>query len=119
MSQSPFSISFVAPPEPPGIPADTDYVGEPPGRAARTADPNPKESRSCQESVRMASQARATAARLGVSGADVSQALARPDRVGPDERDPARPVFRRGDLDVVTGRDGVVIFLRRSRASGR
>lgn len=117
VSQSPFSISFVAPPEPSGTPAGTDYVGDPPGRASQAADPGPRGSRSRQGSVRMTSQARAAAARLGVSAAEVSQALTRPDRVGPDERDPARTVFRRGDLDVVTGRDGVVIFLRRSRAS--
>ena len=117
VSESPFSISFIAPPEladPPAAAQTPRAVSGGTTRSAARSSPAPADG---QGSVRLTAQARAAASRLGVSTSDVSRVLASPETVGPDERDSSRMVFRRGDLEVVTGRDGVVIFLRRSRKS--
>jgi hypothetical protein len=63
--------------------------------------------------LRMTRGARDAAAGLGVTDGEVRRCLDAPDDVSPDPDAPARTRFRRGDLVVLAGPDGMVLRLDR------
>ena len=66
--------------------------------------------------LRMTRGAREAATGMRVTEADIKRCLDAPDDVSPDPNTPSRTRFRRGNLVVVAGADGMVLRVnRRSR----
>jgi hypothetical protein len=65
--------------------------------------------------LRMTSGAREAATGMKIADADVQRCLDAPDDVSPDPDNPSRTRFRRGDLVVVAGADGMVLRVNRRR----
>jgi hypothetical protein len=63
--------------------------------------------------VQMTRGAREAATGLKVSDRDIQRCLDAPDDVFPDENTPSRTRFRRGDLIVLAGADGMVLRVDR------
>jgi len=95
----PFALTFMAPPDAP----ENDQVHE---RGAQVE---------AQEQVNWLPKAKAAAGALGVTQEQVALTLANPDEARPDARDPRCTVFQRDNLTVVTGREGRVIAVRRTK----
>ncbi len=73
-------------------------------------------SRQVAATVRMTRGAREAATGMKLADADIQRCLDAPDDVSPDERTPSRTRFRRGELVVLAGADGMVLRVdRRSR----
>ena len=100
-----FALSFLAPPV---LDGDFDAFDEEPRFPAHSA-PSVKNA----GDVRWHPKAKVAAGQMGISETQVAEALASPDDVQPDARDPKCMLFRRGKLTVVTGREGLVIAVRR------
>jgi hypothetical protein len=92
------ALTFLAPPSPGGD-DDSD--------APRTRDGSPT------GGVRMTRGAREAATGLKVSDRDIQRCLDAPDDVSPDPHTPSRTRFRRGDLLVLAGADGMVLRIDR------
>lgn len=97
-----FALSFLAPPV-----LDTDVDD------ASWSAPRPVPASTPAGDVRWHPKAKVAAGQMGISETQVAEALASPDDVQPDARDPKCMLFRRGKLTVVTGREGLVIAVRR------
>ncbi len=65
--------------------------------------------------LRMTHGARAAAAGMDVTDADVQRCLDAPDDVSPDPTTPSRTRSRRGDLVVLAAADGMVLRVERRR----
>jgi hypothetical protein len=66
--------------------------------------------------LRMTRGAREAATGMKVADADIQRCLDAPDDVSPDPNTPSRTWFRRGNLSVIAGADGMVLRVnRRSR----
>jgi hypothetical protein len=70
---------------------------------------------SAAETVRMTRGARRSATDFGITDAEVSQVLAAPTRVSPEQDHPDRTRFSGSGLTVVTGADGTVLHVSRRR----
>lgn len=111
-----FALPFIAPPEVP-VDFDRDYddVDPAPARVHR-AEPA---AGTDGDGIRWLPKAKQVAQSQGISDQMVQDTMSSPERVGPDAKDPARTVFEGNGLMVVTGRDGVVLMVRRNRSGGR
>ncbi|WP_222263088.1 hypothetical protein [Modestobacter marinus] len=84
-----------------------------PTSAARPgSDPQPRTGTSTG-GLRMTRGAREAATGLKVTDGDIRRCLDAPDDVSPDPNTPARTRFRRGDLVVLAGADGMVLRVAR------
>ena len=103
------ALTFLAPPPTGYDPDDSSTDVRPTTSPARPA------SRGGQPAagLRMTRGAREAAAGMGVSDADVQRCLDAPDDVSPDPNTPSRTRFRRGDLVVLAGADGMVLRVSR------
>jgi hypothetical protein len=70
---------------------------------------------SAAETVRMTRGARRSATDFGITDAEVSQVLAAPTRVSPEQDHPDRTRFSGAGLTVVTGADGTILHVSRRR----
>jgi hypothetical protein len=117
-------LLFLAPPPlDPGSTEPVDDAGPAPRRSMqsrRSAPPGGPDPRSAP-ALRMTRGARAAATGMKVADADVQRCIDAPDDVSPDPNTPSRTRFRRGELTVVAGEDGMVLRVdrRTKRRKGR
>ena len=78
--------------------------GRPPARDGRPAG-----------GLRLTREAREAAIGMKVTDADVQRCLDAPDDVSPDPDTPSRTRFRRGNLAIIAGADGMVLRVNRRR----
>jgi hypothetical protein len=126
-------LTFLAPPPLPG-PETDDAAWEPaparprsgsrPGSGSRAesgprSDPGsgPGSGRRAGSGggLRMTRGARTAATNMGISEAEVRRCIDAPDDATPDPDKPTRTHFRRGELQVVAGADGMVLRVDRRR----
>jgi hypothetical protein len=115
------ALTFLAPPsfgdDRDDISADTAIPSSvwPTSATRRTAQPDARNGRPAG-APRMTRGARAAATGMKVTDADIQRCLDAPDDVSPDPDTPSRTRFRRGNVVVVAGADGMVLRVnRRSR----
>ncbi len=115
------ALTFLAPPSFGGdvddSTADTAMpTSEGPGyRARRGARPPARDGRPAG-GLRLTRGAREAAIGMKVTDADIQRCLDAPDDVSPDPDTPSRTRFRRGNLAIIAGADGMVLRVnRRSR----
>jgi hypothetical protein len=105
-------LTFLAPPS-----FGDDHDDSPPHTpvgASATRSPVPG-GRQGAATVRMTRGAQKAATGLKVADADIQRCLDAPDDVSPDENAPSRTRFRRGNLVVLAGADGMVLRVDRNR----
>jgi hypothetical protein len=64
--------------------------------------------------LRMTRGARAAASGMKIADADIRRCIDEPDDAVPDPNTPSRTRFRRGDLMVIAGADGMVLRVNRT-----
>ena len=104
------ALTFLAAPSPAAGPDEElhDVTAGFPGRGPDGADET--------DGLRMTRGARQAAGNMGVSDDDVRRCVDSPTDVTPDPDNAARTRFRRGDLTVTAGADGMVLrVVRRGR----
>lgn len=97
-SPSRLAVTFLAPPVMP---------------STETAESWPEHNSETQ--VDWLPKAKAAAGAMGITQEQVAQVISDPDEARADARDPRCTVFRRGNLTVVTGKEGRVIAVRRGK----
>jgi hypothetical protein len=114
------AMTFLAPPTVGGDHDDaSDHAPFPTegrtGRPARAAARGTEPRRRPESGLRMTRGAREAATGMKVGDADIRRCLDAPDDVSPDENTPSRTRFRRGNLVVLAGADGMVLRIDRRR----
>jgi hypothetical protein len=104
-------LTFLAPPSFGGEQDDYPVDPTPPTRSSseRGAPGQPA------GALRMTRGAREAATGMKVADADVQRCLDAPDDVSPDPNTPSRTQFRRGNLVVIAGADGMVLRVDRRK----
>jgi hypothetical protein len=103
---------------PPALPQDdTDAMYDVAPRQARPTDNRGARSRAANGSteLRMLKGARAAAAGMRISDAQIRAVLEDPQDVQPDPKQPQRTQLRREGIVVTTGNDGMILRVARER----
>lgn len=97
------TLTFLAPPS-----FDNDDAAPTPPRLPESG------ARGRRDGLRMTRGARAAASGMRIADADIRRCLDEPDDAVPDPLTPSRTRFRRGDLVVIAGADGMVLRVNRT-----
>jgi hypothetical protein len=105
-------LTFLAPPSFGGEQEDYPVDPAPPTRSSSQPGARPGQPAGA---LRMTRGAREAATGMKVADADVQRCLDAPDDVSPDPNTPSRTQFRRGNLVVIAGADGMVLRVNRRK----
>jgi hypothetical protein len=109
------ALTFLAPPSF-GSDHDDSWPDVPAPTSPSRSAAQPARGRQEAATLRMTRGAREAAKGMKVADAEIQRCLDAPDDVSPDENTPSRTRFRRGNLVVLAGADGMVLRInRRSR----
>jgi len=111
------ALTFLAPPsrgEDEDTYTDTSTSVWPTSPSRPTEQPAPR-NRKTAGGLRMTRGARQAATGMKILDADIQRCLDAPDDVSPDPNTPSRTWFRRRDLEVVVGADGMVLRVNRRK----
>lgn len=110
------ALHFQAPPAPP--PSDSEVEdGTDAEPAVDAASRAPGRSTAPRGELRMLKGARAAAAGMNISDAQIRAVLEDPQDVQPDPNQPTRTRLRRDGLVVTTGNDGMILRVTRRRGA--